>query len=528
MDSFLNRHEKAIDGVVSTFDRLIFKGHLTGFFADGAFGSYLRRRGVLLKDAGKFFEAETKRLRDHVLSLAEARGRPVEYLASAQTRAKGCSKEELARAIAERDEVKEGLVCMFSAVEPCTSFAVVGNRAMQRLEVVRRRRKCLHLYLYLIDAQFGWMHVRIQTWAPYEIQVYVNGREWLARQLEAEGIGYERSTNKITWVEDFEATDRLCTRLAHNDWPRFLEPLASWVNPLLAKITQAGFEGYWWVIDQSEYASDILFKSRRALEAVYGDLVEASMTGFDAVDVMRFLGRKPHHAFKGEVTLDRKQRPQGCRVRFRLKANALKLYDHANVLRVETTINNPQEFRVLRPVGEGPTQQMRWCPMRKGVANFWRYAQVAHAANGRLLEALADAPLKGQATAELDGLCRSRRLRGRRIARFNPVDQETGALFVAVLCGDFMINGFRNRDLQAKLYPNPPRSAAEAKRRTQRVSRLIAKLRGHRLLAKVKNARLYRVTPRGIKAMWPAIRFRRRDFPADFRAAENFLAHAKS
>ena len=282
------------------------------------------------------------------------------------------------------------------------------------------------------------------------------------------------------------------------------------------------------MIDQSEYASDILFKSRRALKAVYGDLVEAAMTGFDAVDVMRFLGRKPHHAFKGEVTLDRKQRPQGCRVRFRLKANALKLYDHANVLRVETTINNPQEFRVLRPVDEGPARQMRWCPMRKGVANFWRYAQVAHAANARLLEALADAPLKGQATAELDGLCRSRRLRGRRIARFNPAERETVAIFAAVLCGAFMINGFRNRDLQAKLYPSPPKSAAEATRRTQRVSRLIAKLRGHRLLAKVKDARIYRVTRHGINAMWPAIRFRRRDFPADFRAVENFLAHANS
>jgi hypothetical protein len=80
-----------------------------------------------------------------------------------------------------------------------------------------RPRKCLHYYLYLIDPEFGWMHVRLQTWAPYEIQVYVN--EWLARQLDAAGIGYRRSDNKITAVDEGEAVAALCERFAHTDWP---------------------------------------------------------------------------------------------------------------------------------------------------------------------------------------------------------------------------------------------------------------------------------------------------------------------
>ena len=93
------------------------------------------------------------------------------------------------------------------------------NRQTRRLEVVRRPRKCLHYYLYLIDPEFGWMHVRLQTWAPYEIQVYVNGREWLARQLDAAAIGYRRSDNKIIAVDEVEAVAALCERFAHTDWP---------------------------------------------------------------------------------------------------------------------------------------------------------------------------------------------------------------------------------------------------------------------------------------------------------------------
>ena len=188
------------------------------------------------------------------------------------------------------------------------------------------------------------------------------------------------------------------------------------------------------------------------------------------------------------------------------------------MFRVETTINNPREFKVLRSPEGGTDQPPRWCPMTKGVANFWRYAEVA--ANGRLLTALARVPLTGGASAELDALCRPSTATGTRVAAFNPIYPDTANLFAAVLSGDFTINGFRNRDLQGKLYPAAAKDAAETKRRTHRTSRLIAKLRGHGLITRVKNSRLYRLTARGLKAMWSAVRFRRIDFPSAFREAQ--------
>ena len=154
--------------------------------------------------------------------------------------------------------------------------------------------------------------------------------------------------------------------------------------------------------------------------------------------------------------------------------------------------------------------------MTKGVANFWRYAEVAHAANGRLLTALARVPLTGEATVELDALCRPGTATGTRVAAFNAIHPDTAELFAAVLSGDFTITGFRNRDLQRNLYPAAARDDAETKR--HRTSRLIAKLRG--LITRVKNSRLYRPTAKGFKAMWPAVRFRRIDFPTAFRTAQ--------
>src|SRR3954464_8235104 len=206
--------------------------------------------------------------------------------------------------------VSWGLVVSVAVVEPCRSFTVAPNRQTRRLEVVRRPRKCLHHYLYGIDPAFGWMHVRLQTWAPYEIQVYVNGRAWLARQMDQGGLGYRRSDNKITQVDDFRAVSALCQSFAHTDWPSFLERQAALVNPLLPDIKRAGFPRYWGGIDPCEYASDVLFTERAALETIQGDLVTATALG--AADVLHFLGRRPHPAFAGEVTIDSGKRLPGA------------------------------------------------------------------------------------------------------------------------------------------------------------------------------------------------------------------------
>jgi hypothetical protein len=41
--------------------------------------------------------------------------------------------------------------------------------------------------------RFGWMYVRLQTWFPFEIQIGINGREWLAQRMDREGMRYRAS-----------------------------------------------------------------------------------------------------------------------------------------------------------------------------------------------------------------------------------------------------------------------------------------------------------------------------------------------
>lgn len=513
METFLSIHHDVTLGTLSTFDRLIFKGHLSGLYPQGAFARFLNSQHVLLKDFAAYAETTTAQLKAQAQQVAQKAQRPYLYLAGASNFASGHSKEAQARAIAERDGLTEGLICVFAAVELCRAFTVRGNRQSQRLEVVRENRKCLHFYFYYLDREFGFMHVRLQSWFPFSIQIYINGREWLARQLDDCEIAYQRYDNKLTQVADLPAAQALCEKFAHRHWPRVLDAFARQVNPFLPALRRAGFRSYYWSVDQAEYATDVLFRDRASLEALLPGLQELAVTAFSADDVLRFLGRKLHGNFQGEVTTSLKRRPEGRRVRHTLKRNSLKWYDVLNVLRIETTLNNPREFRVLRVRQTKQGRQRRWRPMGKGVANFWRYAQVGQQANGRYLEALAHAQPKGKAIAELDGLCRSRLEQGKRVAKFNPVAAEETALFAAVLAGEHQLTGFRNKDLQARMFSTPARSDQEQRRRSARVTRWIAKLRGHHLIAKVKASRLYRVTERGLRLMAAALWCRNKEFP---------------
>jgi hypothetical protein len=520
MTTFESVHQEEILGSLTTFDRMNFKGYLTGFFPEGAFQRFLNRRGVLLRDFRGFVQAATAKVKAHVLGLAAAAGRPYIYLDSPHTkRSPGPSKEDMAREIAERDGIKEGLVCVLGVVEPCWSFDVRRNREKKKLEVVRRRRKCLHFYLYLIDDEFGWMHVRLQSWFPFTIQIYVNGREWLSRRLDELGIGYVRYDNSFLRIDDLGKAQKLCEKFAHRNLVGVFNRFARDVNPWLRTIQRLGFGRYYWVLDQCEGATDIMFRDRATLEALLPDLLNHAVVSLSAEDVLRFLGRKLHGNFQGEVLTDLKKRPEGFRVKHTMKRNSVKMYDKLSVLRIETTINNPREFKVLRVVETPAGIKRRWLPMGKGVANLWRYAQVVTQTNSRYLEALAQVQRKSEAIDDLDRLCRCRHVNGKRFAKFNPVAASDVELFKAVAAGDHLINGFRNRDITHRLYPHPPTSSEEARRRCAQISRKIAKLRGHGVVAKVKNSHLYRVTKRGYRMIAAILSFHEVDFPRVYSAA---------
>jgi len=508
MDSFLDKHRDKIVGVLSCFDRIVFKGYLPFMYPE-AMQRFLDARGVLYKDYKAFVLKTSERLKTQARALARKTGRPYLDL-TAHVR-----KEDLVRKIADRDRITNGLVCILSSIETCRSFVVRPGKGRPHLESATR--KCQHLYFYYNDPEFGLMYVRLQTWFPFTIQIGLNGHDWLARKMTRHGLRFRQLDNAFVEIEDFARAQRFADAFPRKKWPRILAAFARRVNPLLQDLLR-DFQ-YYWVTDQAEYATDLVFRDLASLNALYSKLLRHATVCFSAEDVMTFLGRKPHGGFRGEVLSEYKRRWPGARIKHRMKDNWIKMYDkHGVVLRIETVINHPYEFKIRRRGTRDGQSVLGWFPLLKGVAYLGRYAEVALAANRRYLEALSAVEDPSAAYRMLDAVCEpvavspDRRRRG-----LNPLRRDDVRLFAAALRGEHSLQGFRNRDLARHLIASSPKDPAEAKRQVARVNRLIHLLRSHGLVAKIPRARRYRVTVHGHILMSAALYLRQEDVPTLLR-----------
>jgi len=215
MERFLTRHKDRIVGTITGFDRMLFRGTLRCLSHPRGMGVFLSSQRVLLKDYGRFVQRLSQEISEHGKTLATQLGRPYEYLPSS-----ALSKEKRAREILVRDQIKQGLVCVFAAVEPCRTISVRPNRASKKLELVSQSRHCKHLYFYFVDREFGLMHIRLQTWLPFGIQVCLNGRRWLGHKLEQAGISFVQHDNTFTDIADLQRAQHLMDQLMRRDFAR--------------------------------------------------------------------------------------------------------------------------------------------------------------------------------------------------------------------------------------------------------------------------------------------------------------------
>jgi hypothetical protein len=379
-------------------------------------------------------------------------------------------------------------------------------------------RKCLHLYHYFLHPELGLCHMRVQTWFPFTVDICLNGRDRLARQMDATGLAFRQRDNCFVWVEDAARAQRLLDQQLCTDWPDVLGRLLDQAHPLHREICRPIGQTYYWTASASEYATDLLFRDASSLAALYPRLVHHSLRTFSSPDVMRFLGRKTTTTqgrvqgnFRGEVISDLKHRPEGIRVKHSVNGNSIKMYDkEGSVLRIETTINKTEDFRVYRAKQGETDGQKSWRPLQRSVGELWRRAQVSASSNRCYLEALASVTEKtpaGQASADI---CRAVVRDGRRYRALNPWSEKDAALLQAVSRGEYVINGLRNRDIRRQLWPRNG-SLRQEHQRAAAVSRQLRLLRVHGLLRKVSGTHRYVVTENGRKIITAVLAARQAD-----------------
>lgn len=497
MQSFLTRHASEVKGVLTGFDRVRFRGTIRWLASVQGLGTFLHHQRVLLKDFKVYAQGLTEQIKRSAHGLAQHEQRPLHYLPSS-----GLRKEDLARHIAERDGVTDGLVCVLTAVEPCHTLTVGPNRDTRRLEVRAQPGKCLHLYFYLIDRELGWLNVRLQTWFPFTVQIVINGREWLARQLCRRALPYERRDNCFVDVADLLLAQQLLDRQLRTNWSRLLDRLLHRVHPVHRTLFGKHPLHYYWSADETEWATDVLFRSPEALARLYPRLVRHALTTFGSGDVLRFLGKRPRiQKFTvAEVLSHLGWRVEGVRVKHALDRNSVKMYDkQGSVLRVETTINNPRQMKVYRASEDDPSGPKSYQKLRKGVADLHRRSQISQKCNERYLEALGSVDAAQTLDETAGPLCQRTVWHNRPARALNPLAAADARLLEAVSRGEFMLQGFRNRDLCGLLFAAD--QTLSDRQQMSKVTRLIRLLRAHGLVQKVPRTHRYMVTSAGRQAI---------------------------
>lgn len=502
MKRFLDRYSDRITGVVEGFDRILFRGTFRNISNGRGLERFLCSQHIRFKDFGKFAERITNVVSTHAKEMAKREGREFHFLRSSQK-----SKEEIAREIAERNQIKEGLVCVLACVEPCQSFEIHRDGGGFRFFSVPR--KCTYFYFYYLDAEFGWMHIRLQSWLPLQIQVCLNGREYLARALKREGIGYEQRDNCFVRIDDLKRAQQLLDRLHNRKWERVLGAWARRVNPWLAPKSKPQLHGYYWTMRQVEYATDVIFRDAAALDEIYPALADHTIKAFSSRDVLRFLGRRTNSSFNGEVQSNYRIRIEGLCVKHWVEENSIKIYNkQGSVLRIETTINNPIRFRVRREVTRQGRKVMRWVPMRKGIVDLKRRVDLCRAANGRYLDALAVVGEPKPSHRILDEVSRRIEVEGRPYRALHPVSPEESRLFRVIMQGEFQTQGIRNQDVRRALEPEAESDPEKRRRSSARTTRMLRLLCAHKLIYKLPHNNYYRIAKRGHEVMATALRFR--------------------
>jgi len=409
---------------------------------------YLAQRGIRLTGYKSFMDQQTKQLRQHIEQLANTTNVAINYINNSWT-----SKEQVAKAALSKHPTKKGLIAIISTQEVAYSFSLLSNKLKKELEVKKQLRKHLHYYCYYMDAEFGWMFVKIQSWYPFTIHVYVNGREHLKRALDKSGITYTAYDNSVTSVSDIVKAQQLADKLVQKKWDRFLNTFAQKLNPHLGEIQKVfhGY-GYKWSLHQCEYATDVLFKARNELENIYLPLVQHAMYFKGGEDIYTFFGRNLHGNSTKEVTGNTKRFVQGYRVKHYLDRNSIKMYDKHTVLRVETTINHPRSFKIYKTVERKGKKTKAWVPMGKAVSNMYRYAQIAQSANTKYLNSLTSVNRSEQLGKQIEQISKRTSIQNRNnnsqnFSALNLLSKETCLILEAINDGRFCIQAFSNKQL---------------------------------------------------------------------------------
>ena len=497
MDTLLTKLGEKIKGQLLGFDRIVFKGHLRPLCCAAGMQTLLIRNKVFIKDYRDWLRAKSVIICEDALQYTQEQCQtPVQYLSSNNIR-----KEAMAREHQQKAGITSGLIGTWSSVEACTTYKSVYEQKSGWLEIKREFSKCKHLYFYYDHEDYGFMSIRLQTWAPYEIQIALNGRSWLKRLLEKAGCGFIAEGNKFFDIDDYDLAQKLLDSQLDTHWIELLEGFLPDVFPSMRDVI-GDHLNYHWSLWQSEWAKDYIFADPEVLNTHMQPLLRHAFITGTSDRVIRYFGHpirpdgQPFPTAKPEVRTRLKKWCDGARIKHWSDNNSLKVYNEHCVLRFEFTMNNPERFRIYR-TAEGDSDGIKKLrPMRKGVADIVPRTQICTAGINNFTEHMATLEEDCTVAEVLAKVSKRVKFKGKSVRALDVTGKDL-ALLQAVADPKYFVGAITNKQLQVALASSPWANGLTEKKLSARISRHLRMLRAHGIIKKLPNQHKYMLTAKG-------------------------------
>ncbi len=444
---------KKILGEITWWDRMIFRGTIQCISYQKGLEKYLSSNGIMLKN----FLGWAKRLSDKMIKGAKAIASmnkvPYIFLNSYKI-----NKDDLIKEIISQQKISEGMVAVVGTQEVDNSFDVYRNKETKKLELVSRQRRSIHFYFYFISPFTGLCFFRVQGFLPFKVSVYMNGREILSKGLERNKITYLKDRNCINWVESFEAIEKVKKEITIKYLHKIMEEWSKQFVNVLPELNKQWDIKYKWVIQQVEYATDLIFESQEYLEKNYKDIIEYLGYSTTPKDVLKFLGIKMAGRLGGKVSIDKKVTYLGTRIKYYWVPNILKMYNKAgNVLRIEITYNDVRRIKMNRMVKckDGHNRKKK-TSLRKSIYSLNYLEEHALAVHKRFIKYLSKARTPHIGKEILRNMAESKKVNNRSYKGFNILKEKESSVIETMLCGDFLIHGLTNKSVRKELQEKYP------------------------------------------------------------------------
>jgi hypothetical protein len=485
-------HQEEITGVLYCYDRVLINVTAGTFgFPDGM-GMFFSTHNFKVFDFANVFTPVTDRIKGNAERLAAENGLEIEYIRNAHA----FRKEDRIESIVKDRGEEEGLVHIFSALEVNKTYKPWHDKSNGRTYFKHDTTKCLTYYFYFIDREFGLCFIRVPTIAPFKVDFYFNGHNWLESKLKKNGIPYEKTDNAFTHIADFAEAQKLSDRIRAEDLHKALDIFLKRFCPMPDDWSLS----YNYTISQVEYACDILFKSEESLRPLYDNIIKTAMHTVTPDDIANFLGKRFSILFEGEAGSRFGRRILGTRIKHQMGEISVKIYDKfGKILRIEVTSNDVSQLKVFREVQKRDgCSVMQTAPVKKSIYSLFALIGILRNACNRYLEFISsfDDPTDG--LKKLDRVTETVTDNDKNYKGFNFFSKGDEKILLAVADGKFTLKGITNKSLRWMLPDKKP----------WQISSILKRLRVHGLIKKVGKTYKYYLTSLGKQVIVAGMSFK--------------------